>query len=138
MCSVPICVRSRPLASSWARTTTRRAPSVNLSNIAGVRRRPAPPTTPRARAPSPRAGPRSERDMPGRRLLPAADDLLHPLPRRVEADAERLQDPRRDPVAFADEAQHDVLGADVVVIEQPGFFLRQDDDPPRPVGEPLE
>jgi hypothetical protein len=24
------------------------------------------------------------------------------------------------------------------VIEHPGFFLRQDNNPPRPVGEPLE
>jgi hypothetical protein len=31
-----------------------------------------------------------------------------------------------------------VLGADVVVIEHPGFFLRQDNHPPRPVGKPLE
>jgi hypothetical protein len=37
-----------------------------------------------------------------------------------------------------DEAEQDVLGADVVVIEHPGFFLRQDNNPPRPVGKPLE
>src|ERR1700761_3678431 len=36
------------------------------------------------------------------------------------------------------EAEQDVLGANVVVIEHPGFFLRQDYNPPRPVGEPLE
>ncbi|ALM40745.1 hypothetical protein SFR_4130 [Streptomyces sp. FR-008] len=31
-----------------------------------------------------------------------------------------------------------MLGADVVVVEHPGFFLSQDDNPPRTVGEPLE
>jgi hypothetical protein len=31
-----------------------------------------------------------------------------------------------------------VLGADVVVIKPPGFFLSQDHDPPGPVGKPLE
>ena len=41
-------------------------------------------------------------------------------------------------VTLADEAEQDVLGADVVVIEHPGFFLRQDNNPPLPVGEPLE
>ena len=33
MCSVPISLWLSILASSWARTTTRRAPSVNLSNM---------------------------------------------------------------------------------------------------------
>src|SRR6202034_100177 len=37
-----------------------------------------------------------------------------------------------------DEAEQDVLSANVVVIQHPGFFLRQDYNPPRPVGEPLE
>ncbi|GJF29756.1 hypothetical protein KNE206_24560 [Kitasatospora sp. NE20-6] len=31
-----------------------------------------------------------------------------------------------------------MLGADVVVVEHPGFFLSQDDNPPRAVGEPFE
>jgi hypothetical protein len=34
--------------------------------------------------------------------------------------------------------EQDVLGADVVVVEHPGLFLGQDDDPPCAVGEPLE
>jgi hypothetical protein len=37
-----------------------------------------------------------------------------------------------------DQAQQDVLGPDVVVVEQPGLFLGQDDYTPRVVGEPLE
>ena len=31
--------------------------------------------------------------------------------------------------ALVHEAEQDVLGADVVVIEHPGFFLRQDNNP---------
>jgi hypothetical protein len=44
----------------------------------------------------------------------------------------------RDAFALVDEAQQDVLSPDVVVIEHPGFFLSQDNNPPRPVGKPLE
>ncbi|GAA2607126.1 hypothetical protein GCM10010411_46700 [Actinomadura fulvescens] len=31
-----------------------------------------------------------------------------------------------------------MLGADVVVVEHPGLFLSQNDNPPRAVGKPLE
>jgi hypothetical protein len=37
-----------------------------------------------------------------------------------------------------DQAQEDVLGADVVVVEHPGLFLGQDDHPTGSVGEPFE
>ena len=43
-----------------------------------------------------------------------------------------------DALALADQAEQDVLGADVVLAEHPGLFLSQDRNPPRPVGEPLE
>src|SRR5580704_13381736 len=82
--------------------------------------------------------PGRERDVPGRRLLARADDLLDPLPDRVQADPQRLQRLGRDTFALTQEAEQDVLGADVVVVEQPGFFLRQDHHPARPVGKPLE
>jgi hypothetical protein len=36
------------------------------------------------------------------------------------------------------ETQQDVLRTDVVVVEHPGLFLGQDDNPSRSVGEPLE
>ena len=71
-------------------------------------------------------GPGRERDVPGRRLLALADDLLDLLPHRVQADPQRLQRLGRDTFALVDEAEQDVLGADVVVVEHPGFFLRQD------------
>ena len=83
-------------------------------------------------------GARSERDMPGRRLLSLADDLLNLLPYGLQADPQRLQGLGRDTLALVDEAKQDVFRADVVVVEHPGFFLSQDHDPPRPVGEPFE
>jgi len=69
-------------------------------------------------------GPWRERDVPGWRLLAPADDLLDLLPHGVQADAQRLERLGCYTVALADEAEQDVLGADVVVIEHPGFFLR--------------
>jgi hypothetical protein len=83
-------------------------------------------------------GPRRERDVPGRRLLALADDLLDLLPHGVKADPQRLQRLGRYPFALVDEAEQDVLGADVVVIEHPGFFLSQDDNPPGPAGKALK
>ena len=62
-------------------------------------------------------GLRRERDVPGRRVLALADDLLDLLPQGIQADPQRLQRLRPDAVALADEAEQDVLGADVVVIE---------------------
>ena len=83
-------------------------------------------------------GPRRERDVPGRRLLALADDLLDLLADGLERDAERLERLGGDALALVDQAEQDVLGADVVVVEHPGLFLGQDDNPPRAVGESLE
>ena len=76
--------------------------------------------------------------MPGRRLLALADDLLDLLPDRVQADPQRLQRLGPYTLTLTDEAEQEVLGADVVVIEPLGFFLREGHNPPRPVGKPLE
>src|SRR4029078_4615142 len=83
-------------------------------------------------------GPGREGDVPGRRLLALADDLLDLGPDGLQRDAERLQGLGRDAFTLVDEAEQDVLGADVVVVEHPGLFLGQDDNSPRAVGEPLE
>ena len=83
-------------------------------------------------------GPRRERDVPARRLLALADDLLDLLADALQGDPEGLQGLRGDALTLVDQAEQDVLGADVVVVEHPGLFLGQDDNPPRSVGEPLE
>ena len=76
--------------------------------------------------------------MPVQRLLPLADNLLDLLAHGLETDPQGFQGLRRHAFTLVDEAQQDVLGADVVVIEHPGFFLSQDHNPPRSVGKPLE
>ena len=83
-------------------------------------------------------GPGRERDVPRRRLLAPADDLLDLLPHGIQADSQRLQRPGRDTVALADQSEQDVLGADVVVLKPPGLVLSQAHNLPGPVGEPLE
>ena len=53
------------------------------------------------------------------------------MPRRLE----RLG---RDALALVDQAEQDVLGPDVVVVEEARLFLREDHDPSCSVGEALE
>ena len=66
----------------------------------------------------------------GRRALRQdPDDLVADL---VEVDAERLEDAGGDALALADEAQEQVLGADVVVAEPAGLVDRELDHPLRP------
>ena len=83
-------------------------------------------------------GARGERDVAGRRPLAPADDLCHLLAHRVLADVQLPQRLRRDAVGVPHQPEQQMLGPDVVVVEVPGFFLRKDDDSPRPLGEPLE
>ncbi len=81
---------------------------------------------------------RRERDVTGRGLLALADDLLHLLAHRLEADAEALQGLARDTLTLVDEAEEDVLGPDVVVVETARLLLGEHDDAPGAVGEPFE
>ena len=79
-----------------------------------------------------------ERDVPAGRRAALADDLLDLVADGLERDAERLERLGRDALALVDEAEQDVLGADVVVVEEPRLFLGQDDDPSGSVGEAFE
>jgi len=74
----------------------------------------------------------------GRSLLALADDLLHLGADGLEADAEGLQRLGGDTLTLVDEAQQDVLGTDVVVVEHPRLFLGEDDNAAGTVGETLE
>ena len=76
--------------------------------------------------------------MARRRGPTVADDLFDLGPHGFERDAERLQRLGRYTLTLVDEPEQDVLGADVVVVQQARFFLRQDNDPSGPVGEPFE
>src|SRR5699024_2278701 len=77
-------------------------------------------------------------NVPARGLLTLADDLLDLLAHALQRDSQRLQRLGGDTLTLVDQAQENVLGADVVVVEHPGLLLGQDDHPPRAVGEPFE
>ena len=81
---------------------------------------------------------RRERDVAGRDLTPTTDDLLHFRPHRVERDAEGGERLCRNPFALAHQPEQDVLGADVVVVEEPRFLLREHHRVAGSVGEALE
>src|SRR5262249_31846611 len=83
-------------------------------------------------------GPRREGNMTTRSLLPLADDLLHLLAHTLQGDPQALQSLGGHALTLMNEAEQDVLGADVVVVEHPGLLLGQNDNSPRSVGEPLE
>jgi hypothetical protein len=79
-----------------------------------------------------------EGDVPGRRRLTLSDDLLHLLADGLERDVHRLERLRGNALALVDQPEQDVLGPDVVVVQHPRLFLREDDDSPGPVGEAFE
>ena len=80
-----------------------------------------------------------ERHFPERqRLGEAGQRPLHFRLDRLEPEPEPLEDRGGDPLAVADEPEEDVLGADEVVAEAARLFPCQDDDPPRPFGEPFK
>ena len=66
---------------------------------------------------------------------PCPDDLLDLLAHGLERDAQRLERLGRDALSLVDQPEQDVLGPDVVVVEHPRLFLREDDHPSGPVGE---
>ena len=79
-----------------------------------------------------------ERDVTRGSGAAVTDDLLDLRAHGLEGDAERLERLRGDALAFVDEAEQDVLGPDVVVVEQARFFLRQDDHSAGSIGKAFE
>ncbi len=69
------------------------------------------------------------------RGFPLLDRLLDLLLNLVELDAEVLQHGRGDALALADEAEQDVLGAHVFVVEACGFLARHRENLPHPLSE---
>ena len=83
-------------------------------------------------------GPRGQADLAHDHAVAAADDELDRRAHLVELDAQVRQDLGGDALALADQPEQQVLGADVVVVEALGLFLREGQDLPRPLGELVE
>ena len=71
--------------------------------------------------------PRRERDLARGDLFTRPDDPDDLSAHALDRDIERLEYARGQSFLFAEEAEQNVLGADVVVLERPRFFLSQDD-----------
>src|SRR5207247_9986666 len=82
--------------------------------------------------------PRGERDLARGHLLAGSDDPHHLGADAFHGDVERLTDPRGKALLLPKQAEQDVLGADVVVLERARLFLREDYDLAGPLCESLE
>jgi hypothetical protein len=71
-------------------------------------------------------------------LRSLTDDLDNLAADRLEADAHTLERAGSYTFTFVNQAEEDVLRADVVVVEQPRLFLGEDNDPSGPIGKPFE
>ena len=83
-------------------------------------------------------GARRERDLPGGDLLAGADDAHDLRAHALDGDVEALEHARGETLLLAQQAEQDVLGADVVVLERPRLLLRENDHLPGPFCESLE
>ena len=83
-------------------------------------------------------GARRERNLAGGDLVALSDDARDLRANLFHRDVERLENACGKAFLFAEEAEQDVLRADVVVLEGSGLVLRKDDDLTCPLGESLE
>ena len=79
-----------------------------------------------------------EGDVATGRRAALADDLLDLRAHRLQGDAERLERLRGDALTLVDQPEQDVLGTDVVVVEQPCLFLGKDDHSASSIRETFE
>src|SRR5204862_5642541 len=70
---------------------------------------------------------RRERDLAGGDLLAAAHDADDLSADALHGDVERLENARGETLLLAEEPEQDVLSADVVVLEDAGLLLGEDD-----------
>ena len=83
-------------------------------------------------------GARRQPDLADDRSVAAADDEFDGGADLGELDVHVLEHARGDALALANEAEEQVLGTDVVVVEALGLILREGEDLARPVGELVE
>ena len=83
-------------------------------------------------------GARRERNLAGGDLVALADDARDLRANLFHRDVERLENACGKAFLLAEEAEQDVLRADVVVLEGPRLVLCENDDLTCPLGESLE
>ncbi len=83
-------------------------------------------------------GARRERDLAGGDLLARADDADDLRAHPFDGDVEGLENPRGEALLLAQQAEQDVLGADVIVLEGARLLLGQDDYLASSLGESLK
>ena len=81
---------------------------------------------------------RRERDLAGRHLVALADDPRDLRAHFFDGDVKGLEHPRREALFLAKQAEQDVLGADVVVLQRPRLVLRENHDLPCSFSKALE
>jgi hypothetical protein len=81
---------------------------------------------------------RREWNLAGRDLVALADDARDLRTDLFDRDVERLENPRGETLFLAQQAQEDVLRADVVVLQRPRLVLCENDNLSGPLGESLE
>ena len=81
---------------------------------------------------------RRERNLARRHLVALADDARDLGAHLLDRDVERLEHPRGEAFFLAQQAEQDVLRADVVVLQRPCLVLGEDDDLASPLCEPFE
>ena len=72
-------------------------------------------------------GARRERDLAGGDLFTGADDAHDLGAHTLDGDVEALEDAGRKALLLAQQAEQDVLGPDVVVLQRPRLLLGEDD-----------
>ena len=82
--------------------------------------------------------PRREGDLPARDLFAGADDPHDLGADALDGDVEALEDAGRQALLLAEQAEQDVLGPDVVVLERSRLLLGEDDDLAGALCESLE
>ena len=83
-------------------------------------------------------GARRERDLARGDLLAGAHDPHHLSAHALDGDVEALEHARRKALLLAQQAEEDVLGADVVVLERARLFLSKNDHLAGPLCESLK
>jgi len=81
---------------------------------------------------------RREGALSGAELVSLADDAADLVAHLLDGDVERLEHAGGEALLLAEQAEENVLRADVVVLQRPGLVRRENDDLASPLGKAFE